>query len=372
MYSPNHPNTGDFMKISEMPSSCIRIRLNGKSFFMKLTMLLLLAVTFVHYQQLHAKPLRLVIAHRGASAYLPEHTLAAKAMAHAMGADYVELDVVLSRDDRLLVLHDLSLNATTNVEQIYPQRKRDDGKHYAIDFTLAEIRKLSVHERLHKSGTRPKYPRRFPVDSGLFRLNTLEEEIELLRGLSRSTGREVGLFIELKSPEWHARHGKDIVRKVLNLLDRYGYKDKSDPVWLQSFSADSLKRVRFELKSRLRILQLIGENRWGISNTDFEKMKTRGGLAEVATYAEGIGPWLNQVISGINWYGEPELSGLFRDAKALGLQVIPYTFRADNLPAYVADFEELLEVFLIDAQVEGVFTDFPDLVVQFLETRGLR
>jgi glycerophosphoryl diester phosphodiesterase len=111
-------------------------------------------------------PHPIVIAHRGASGYLPEHTLAAKAMAHAMGAHFIEQDVVLSRDGTPIVLHDIHLDSTTDVAQAFPGRARDDGRYYAIDFDIEEIRELRVHERTHL-GTglgRAVYPGRFPVE----------------------------------------------------------------------------------------------------------------------------------------------------------------------------------------------------------------
>jgi len=108
----------------------------------------------------------LVIAHRGASGYLPEHTLAAKALAHGQGADYLEQDVVLTADDVPIVLHDIHLDSTTDVADRFPDRARPDGRWYAVDFSLAEVRQLAVGERLGRDGT-AAFPGRFPADRRL-------------------------------------------------------------------------------------------------------------------------------------------------------------------------------------------------------------
>ena len=121
---------------------------------------------------------RIVIAHRGASGYLPEHTLAAKALAHAMGADYIEQDVVLTKDGVAVVLHDIHLDTVTNVSTVYPGRAREDGRYYALDFTLNEVKRLTVNERIDLKTRKPVYHRRFPVGKSHFQVPTLAEEIE--------------------------------------------------------------------------------------------------------------------------------------------------------------------------------------------------
>jgi len=153
---------------------------------------------------------KIVIAHRGACGYLPEHTLEAKAMAYGMGADYIEQDVVLTRDDRAVVLHDIHMDTVTDVAKAFPDRKREDGRYYAIDFTLDEIKKLHVTERMDLETGKPVFPGRFPAGKSGFRVPTLEEEIELIQGLNKSTGKDVGIYPEIKSPAWHRSEGKDI------------------------------------------------------------------------------------------------------------------------------------------------------------------
>ncbi len=150
-----------------------------------------------------------VIAHRGASAYLPEHTLAAKGLAHEMGADYLEQDVVASRDDELIVLHDVHLDRVTDVASRFPDRARPDGRFYVRDFELRELRSLRVCERMTEDGT-AVYPDRYPARSGEFRINTLLEELDFIQRLNRETGRVAGIYPEIKRPHWHKAEGIDI------------------------------------------------------------------------------------------------------------------------------------------------------------------
>ena len=131
----------------------------------------------------------LLIAHRGASGYLPEHTLAAKQLAHEMGADYLEQDVVASRDDELIVVHDIHLDRVTDVADRFPGRERGDGRFYVRDFDLAELQTLSVWERMQADGS-PVYTNRYPPKSGEFRLNTLAEEFEFIHKLNAKSGRQ--------------------------------------------------------------------------------------------------------------------------------------------------------------------------------------
>ena len=312
----------------------------------------------------------IVIAHRGASGYLPEHTLEGVALAHAMGADYIEQDVLLTRDDQLVVLHDLTLDAVTDVAQRFPGRNRADGRHYAIDFTLAEIRTLSVHERTGPDG-RAAFPDRFPASDNLFRVPTFEEEIRLIQGLNRTTGRDVGIYVEPKSPAWHDQEGKDLVAAVIAVLKEYGYSKREDRVFLQSFDMGSLKRARYELGSDLKLVQLIGENSWKESATDFNYLQTPEGLAEIAAFASGIGPWLPQVIE-IDKNGSSDISELVELAHQNGLFVHAYTLRADQLPAELGGMSTAVKMLLDQTGLDGVFTDHPDQVIEILKAvKGL-
>lgn len=313
----------------------------------------------------------IVIAHRGASGYLPEHTLAAKALAHAMGANFLEQDVVLSRDGTAIVLHDIHLDSTTDVAERFPGRARRDGRFYAIDFDIAEIQQLRVHERTHLGATQgghAVYPQRFPAQLALFDVPTLEDEISMLAGLDHSRSCRTGLYIELKSPNWHQSQGLDLSSAVLGVLDKTGYSQRPEQVFLQCFDDQTLQQLRGRLKTPLPMIQLIGENSWGEdSAVDYGYLRTPAGLDYVASYAQGIGPFLPHIYLGRSASGAPRLSTLVNDAHTRGLQVHPYTFRRDELPAGIESFTQLLDIFVRQAGVDGLFTDFPDLVNAYLQ-----
>ena len=314
---------------------------------------------------------KIVIAHRGASGYLPEHTLAAKAMAHAMGAHYIEQDLVMTRDDELIVLHDITLDRTTDVADRFPGRARDDGRYYAIDFDLAEIRQLRASEgfRLVDGEREPGYANRFPLGESRFGVPTFAEEIELIQGLNHSTGHEVGIYPEIKQPEFHRAAGRDISSAVIATLKRYGYTAPSDKVFLQTFSFAELQIISSEILPAagidIRLIQLVG-------NPDaYPWIFEAGGMALLAEHADGIGPAHPLIIDPESTPAALRISELVARAHAAGLAVHPYTFRADpgQLPTYAASFTELLEQHYFTAGVDGLFTDFPDLAVEFLRSR---
>lgn len=308
----------------------------------------------------------LVIAHRGASGYLPEHTLEAKAYAHALGAHYIEQDLVVTRDDELVVLHDIHLERVTDVADRYPERHRDDGHWYARDFDLAEIRTLTAGERRSEDGATAVYPNRFPVGVGSFRVPTYREEIRLIEGMNRATGREVGLYTEIKRPAWHREEGVDMSRLLLQLLDDFGYRKRNDPVIVQCFDAAEVKRMRHELNTDLKLVQLLGENSWGESATDYDLLKTAEGLRDLARTVDGIGPWIGQLVHPAGIDGRLASTGLVSAAHDAGLLVHPYTFRADELAPGFESMQEMVAWFVDELSIDGLFTDFPDLALQAL------
>jgi len=301
------------------------------------------------------KSKKIVIAHRGASGYLPEHTLQAKAMAYAMDADYLEQDIVLSKDDVPIVIHDIHLETVTDVAKIFPKRKRNDGKFYVIDFTFNELKQLNVSERFNPETAEAVFPNRFPLFVSTFKLHSLQEEIELIQGLNKSTGKNIGIYPEIKDPEFHQKEGKDISEIVLKTLNDYGYKTKKDNCILQCFDVNELKRIRNEFKSELFLVQLM-------------EFKTDEKLEEITAYADGIGPWYKQIINGKDNNGKWQITNLVKKAHKLNLKVHAYTFRADQLEDFET-FEELLQVALYEANIDGVFTDFPDKAVDFINKK---
>ncbi len=326
-----------------------------------------------------------IIAHRGACGYLPEHTLEAKALAFGLGADFLEQDVVLTRDHVPIVLHDIVLDTVTDVADRFPIRHRADGRYYAIDFTWQEISTLTVHERCRPGTKEPVYSQRFPRIAGSFRVPRLEDEWLMIHGLNQSSGRDVGIYPEIKGPDWHRKQGADISNIVLTLLnqlerDGLGFKH----VFLQCFDPHELLRIHQEIGCERPLVQLIGENSWHEADCDYEILKSPAGMREIADYAQAIGAWIPQLIEppAANCQGSgtvlpsPVLpssvlpgsafpSPLVRFAHAAGLEIHAYTVRADDLPPFAPDLDSLHAFLLDDCGVTGIFTDFPDLTRAF-------
>lgn len=327
---------------------------------------------------------KVVIAHRGASGYLPEHTLPAKAMAFAQGADYLEQDLVMTKDDQLVVLHDHYLDRVTDVADRFPDRARKDGRYYAIDFTLAEIKSLKFSEGFTvENGKKVQtFPGRFPMGKSDFRVHTFEEEIEFIQGLNHSTGKNIGLYPEIKAPWFHHQEGKDIATRVLEVLKKYGYTKKTDKIYLQCFDANELKRIRNELEPKmgmdLKLVQLIAYTKWNETeeqqpdgkwvNYSYDWMLEPGAMEKIAQYADGIGPDYHMLIADSSTNGHIIINGMVKEAHEHQLEVHPFTVRADQLPPYAKDVNELYDALYRQADVDGLFTDFPDKAVSYLHS----
>lgn len=294
---------------------------------------------------------RIVIAHRGASGYLPEHTLPAYAMAYALGADYIEPDVVMTADAQLICLHDIHLDATTDVTQVFPDRARDDGRWYAADFTLVEIQRLSAIERTGADGARV-FPGRFNADARGFQVPTLAALIEMVAALNRQTGREVGIYPETKAPVFHDNENLPLEAALLEMLADHGYAGRDARVYIQSFGFDNLREMRDVFGSDLPMIQLVGDG------AAYDAMVTPDGLDAIATYADGIGPDKARIAATDG--------ALVTLAHQRGLKVHPYTFRADQLPAGDHRLEDELRRYYFEYGVDGLFTDFTDIAVEIV------
>ena len=342
-----------------------------------------------HHQSISKK---LVIAHRGASGYLPEHSLASKAMAYAMGADYLEQDVVMTKDNHLVILHDFYLDRVTNVMSQYPDRFRTvlgQKRWFAIDFTLAEIKSLEMTEGFNidlQGKEKTIYPDRFPLFKSSFKVSTLAEEIEMIQGLNHSTGKNVGLYVEIKAPWFHTLEGRDISRQTLTLLKKYGYTKPHHKIYLQSFDAEENQRINDtlmpELEMDIKLIQLIAETDWfekviikqgKPTPYNYDWMQQPGAMEKIATFADGIGPWKSMLVSDKSTAGNLLISDMLNQAHKHGLQVHPYTFRKDvgRIPKYAKDFDDLLDIFLYQVGVDGVFTDYPDLAVDYIHRKEM-
>jgi len=295
-------------------------------------MLLALAAAALPVPPAHGQYARKAnVAHRGASAYAPEHTIAAYELAIAQDADYVEQDLQITRDGVLVCLHDVTLERTTNVEDVFPDRHRIDGgrKTWPVaDFTVAEIRRLDAGTWFD-----PKFAGE--------RVPTFQEAIDHVRG-------RAGLFPETKAPEVYGSRGFDMEALVLAALARNGLAspgaDPKTPVIIQSFSADSLRKMRV-MGSKLPLVLLI-------SDTDPERRRwlSDEGLRGIREWADGIGPARELLLA------DPTLA---TRARAAGLSITPYTFRSAGLPPGRTVRDEMAH-FLYEIGVDALFTDNPD------------
>jgi glycerophosphoryl diester phosphodiesterase len=309
----------------------------------------------------------LVIAHRGASGYRPEHTIEAYRLAIEQGADVIEPDLVMTRDRVLVARHENEIGGTTDVAVKFPDRRRTkviDGETvtgwFVEDLAIAELKTLRARERL---------PFRTHEFDGRFEIPTFEEILRFVRDEERRLGRRIGLYPETKHPSHHEALGLPITDSVLALLARFGYRSEEDPVFIQSFEVANLERAR--TVTRLRLVQLIADSGRPADfaasgdGRDYADLITPAGLREIATYADGIGPAksLVQPVGADGSLLEP--TRLVRDAHAAGLLVHVWTLRREPIylpKAYGGDLSVEVNR-LVSLGVDGLFTDFPDLVV---------
>jgi glycerophosphoryl diester phosphodiesterase len=298
----------------------------------------------------------IVIGHRGASGYLPEHSTESAVMAHMMECDYIEQDCVISRDGVPIVMHDITLDDLTDVAKVFPDRKQADGHWYVYDFTVDELRRLRLTERRSPGRAWKDKGTRFPLELGSFRISTLAEHLQLIQGLNQSRGRTAGVYVEVKEPKKHRAAGLDASTQILKVLAEYGYDAADDAIFLQCFDKDEVIRIRNELKNPLPLIYLLG------------KAPGDDDIKEAAGFCDGLGVLYTLVVSGAD--GEqPVITDLVETAHQHGLQVHVWTFRTDALPAFAESGEQLLEWLAVGAGVDGIFADQPDVVVQWRSQR---
>jgi glycerophosphoryl diester phosphodiesterase len=295
------------------------------------------------------EPVPIVIAHRGASGYLPEHTEGAKILAIAQGADYIEQDVVMSRDGVCIVSHDITMQETTNVAEIFPTRHRPDGKYYFLDFDWDEISQLNVNERT-RGGRVEVFPHRFPGGFNQ-RLMRLRDELKMIQGMEKTLNRRIGIYVELKGVKWHQQNKLDLAQNVLNELNEQGYRTANDRCFVQCFEPEGLLQLR-DLKCELRLVELIGGKPLPQDSLGLR-------LKSIAQYANGVGPSI-EIIADVR-EGQAISNGFVEAAHDAGLVVHPYTVRKDALPSCCESIDELHDLLLKKLKVDGFFTDFPDL-----------
>lgn len=363
--------------------------------------LLGLAVTptaFAHdYQNPSAEKSPLVIGHRGTAGYLPDHTLEGYTLAIELGADYIEPDLVSTKDGYLIARHEPNITNTTDVASRpeFAARKRTamvDGAaetgFFASDFTLAEIKTLRAKQPIPADR-----PTQF---DGKFQIPTFDEIIALAKRKSAETGRVIGIYPETKHPTYHRNLGLPLEEKLLATLTRAGWNNRQAPVFIQSFEVGNLKAL--SKKTTVRLIQLIDADDvnadgslaynapydrpydWTASGKPELLARTFGwltsdeGLDDIATYAYGIGPWKRYITSTVpsdaTGPGEAaraltQPTDLIERAHARGLKVHTWTFRNEQR-RLASDYagnpvNEYLQFYRLG--IDGIFSDFTDTAI---------
>ena len=310
--------------------------------------------------------LPVIIGHRGASGDRPEHTLASYTLASERGADYIEPDLVSTKDGYLVARHENEIGGTTDVAQKFPDRRRlgsIDGDTvtgwWTEDFTLAELKTLRARERI---------PSRGHSFDGQFQIATFDEVLDLAVRLGRARGRPLGVYPETKHAAYFRRIGLPLEEKLVASLKRVGWSRKSAPVFIQSFEIKSLIRLRPMTSARLVQLVNVTKSPPDSAEVTFVSMQTPEGLRKVRRYADGIGA-AKELIMTEGPDGKPGVpTSLVLDAHAAGLLVHIWTIRSDApfLPVMWHGDEAAELRFFAKAGVDGMFTDFPGNAVHAL------
>jgi glycerophosphoryl diester phosphodiesterase len=328
----------------------------------------------------------LIIAHRGASGYRPEHTLAAYQLAIDMGADFIEPDLVSTKDGQLVARHENEISGTTDVadHSEFANRKTTkviDGESkkgwFTEDFTLAELKTLRARERL------PEIRQRNTIYNDHYPIPTFQEIIDLVKKEEVRLHRPIGIYPEAKHPSYFQSVKLPIEKPLLEILNKNGYVDQSAPIFIQCFETAALKQLHKQTKiSLIQLIDDTGKPYDFVVNKDprtFADLVKPAGLAEVATYAQGIGPSKDLIVPRDKEGRWQAHTNVVSDAHKVGLKVHPWTFRNENsfLPLelrsgkpkdpnnagmYGDIFAEYKLFF--DLGVDGVFSENPDTALE--------
>ena len=320
----------------------------------------------------------LVVGHRGASGYRPEHTLASYELAARMGADFIEPDVVPTKDHVLVVRHENEISGTTDVADHTEFAARKTTKSvdgvgvtgwFTEDFTLDELRTLRAKERL------PAVRQENTLYDGRWTVPTLQEVFELRERLSKELGRAVGIIPETKHSTYFKSIGLPLEAKLVEMVRAFNLDKARAPIVIQSFELNNLVELREQYAFQAPLVFLTAASGKGFGDTQtYAELLTPAGLTTISTWVNSIGPDKNQVIprTADGSLGTP--TSLVSDGHAAGLTVIPYTFRAENafLPTNLRvgtnpnDFGRAIteDVTFMRTGIDGLFCDQPDACVE--------
>jgi glycerophosphoryl diester phosphodiesterase len=315
---------------------------------------------------------KLVIAQGGAAGYLMEHTLPSVTLAVAMKADIIKMDLVLSKDNEVIVFGSPFLETATDVAEIFPERSRQDGQYYALDFSLDEIRQLTLRD---PAG-------RFPADlHPRLTIPTFEEELSLIRSLETSLDQNIRIAVEIKQPWLHRKEERDISVPVLTILRKYGYTGQADNIFLLSYDAAELERIAKTLlpekQMSIKLVQLIESNEgretmtkeWGEwASYNYDWMFSNTGLRSLAGSIAAIGLPKEMLVDS---QGQLKLDTFVKNAHLLGTMIFTFPVQKDALTRlpFVDSFEEELDFFYFTVGVDGVITDFCGDAAEYLKKR---
>ena len=321
--------------------------------------LLLVIVLVAHPHQASALDKIVIAADGGGGKDLIENSLEAATLAAALGVEYLQLPVVMTADDQLLVFRDLTLDRLTDVGQVFPERQRSDGSYYVIDFTLNELRQLRLLGPADGAGR--EFPLALPIP-------TLAEELRLLRRLETTLNRQLGIVVEIRQPWFHRQADKDISSAILDTLARFRYTSGESKAYLQCFDPDELQKIHdvlmVERQMRLPLIQLIGANdgietRHGgggnLTPYNYDWIFTNTGLRMVASYAVAISLPLAAIVGE---EGKLPLAGYIAEAHRHGLMVLGISLDAPLASSFAAkDQSQLLQFLFSQAGLDGISTN---------------
>lgn len=318
---------------------------------------------------LHAFEAPLILGHRGACGYRPEHTIASYELAIAMGADFIEPDLVMTKDGILMARHENEISGTTDAAEKFPDRKttkKVDGKDitgwFIEDFTLSEMKTLKAKERLAF---------RDHSNDGKFEIPTFKEILDLVK----KQKRVVGVFPETKHPTYFKSIGLPLEAALIKELKAHGLNKPRSPVFIQSFELTNLKQIK--KMTKLPLIYLIDDPELvpydNVMNNDkrtYKDMLSTESLKEISKTAYGIGPYKRYILPDNGKNEALQATDLIKQAHAVGLKVYPYTFRSEAqylLKDYQGDPQkEYLQFF--ELGVDGLFSDFADQAVLAKQT----
>ncbi len=299
---------------------------------------------------------KIVIATNGAGEQFLEHTLPAVTLAATQDIDYIELHVVMTSDNELIVFRGLTLNRLTDAADLFPDRGREDGSHYVIDFSLKEIQQMRL---VNAEGDKPPLSLAIP---------TLKEELSLIRRLESILAKSIGITLEITNPGFHAEAGKDISSASLEILFDNGYIDSSSKLFIQCFDPEELQRIHTQLmpqkEMNLPLIQLLGHTDAGemqqaasgkVMPYSYDWLYSNSGLKILSSYAAAIGLPSDRIIDEA---GNLLLNGYIKNAHEYGLSVFVYSLsnQPENLPPFAGTFSSLLDLYLHKADMDGVYT----------------